>query len=615
MSFTIGENVGAYRILEQLGQGGMATVYKAYHAALDRYVALKVLHPAFLEDKTFLARFEREAKLVAKLDHPNIVPIYDYSQHEGRPYLVMKYVEGETLKAKIQSKALDKDQVMVIVEAIGAGLTFAHKRGILHRDIKPSNVLLTTDNNIYIADFGLARIAQSGESTLSSDTILGTPQYISPEQALGKPNLDEGTDIYSFGVMLYELTVGRVPYSADTPFSVIHDHIYTPLPLPSSINPDISPDIERFLLKALAKDRADRFDDVPAMIDAFKQAWITGSATIKPAGTVILPSAAEAATIPPVPVPAIGSTAAARTVATPEPLPLPTDKKPKRLRWGLIAAGIALLLCCAVVFFAARSLRDNSSTNRQPNVAAPMPSIEATIESAIATGVAPINTPLPAQPSPQPNPMQIKEMTVREARQMVEKNPNDPMAHLQLAASMSNAGMPREAMDEVRMVGEIAKEDAAMLTHAADALKEKEAWLASALLYVRAAELYRDRTEPRPPALSDALHQSIYFAFEQVLAPEVIEYPVLSALEENLSLLAQARYAFFHRDLKQVNDLLADLEKMSPNMPEAKLLKAEVFIKNGRTVDARQALRELNNASGVPMWIQAYAKTLLKTLP
>ena len=175
MAFELGENVGPYRIMEKLGRGGMATVYKAYHANLDRYVALKVLHPAFLEDPNFLARFQREARLVAKLEHPNIVPVYDFADHEEQPYLVMKYIEGETLKAHLNRGRLEPDEIWKVVEAVGAGLGYAHKQGVLHRDIKPSNVIMAKDDRAYLADFGLARIAQSGESTLSSDMIMGTP--------------------------------------------------------------------------------------------------------------------------------------------------------------------------------------------------------------------------------------------------------------------------------------------------------------------------------------------------------------------------------------------------------------------------------------------------------
>src|SRR5258707_7291420 len=139
MSFNAGENIGPYRIIEQLGQGGMATVYKAYHAALDRYVALKVLHPAFHEDQTFTARFQREARVVAKLEHPNIVPIYDYSEHESLPYLVMKYIEGDTLKARLNQGPLSSEEINKIVDSVGSALSYAHKQVVLHRDFKPPN--------------------------------------------------------------------------------------------------------------------------------------------------------------------------------------------------------------------------------------------------------------------------------------------------------------------------------------------------------------------------------------------------------------------------------------------------------------------------------------------
>ena len=273
MSFAAGENVGPYQIIEKLGQGGMATVYKAYHAALDRYVALKVLHPNLTEDPTFTARFQREARLVAKLEHPNIVPVHDFAEHNGFPYLVMKFIEGETLKARLGRGPLTSDEINSIVDTVGAALAYAHQQGILHRDIKPSNVLIATDGQLYLADFGLARIAQSGASTLSADSVLGTPQYISPEQAVGNSDLDEGTDIYSFGVMLYEMVVGQVPFSADTPFSIIYDHIYSPLPLPRTVNPSVPEGVERVLLKALAKERSDRYETVSELVAAFKSAW------------------------------------------------------------------------------------------------------------------------------------------------------------------------------------------------------------------------------------------------------------------------------------------------------------------------------------------------------
>jgi len=271
-----GENIGPYRIVEQHGSGGMATIYKAYHPNLDRYVAIKMMHQAFLEDKTFRARFEREAQIVARLEHPNIVPVYDFSEHDGQPYLVMKYIEGETLKSVLAKQgALSLEDILRLMTPIAHALTYAHEHGVLHRDIKPSNIIIDGNGTPFLTDFGLARIAQAGESTMSQDMLLGTPHYISPEQAKGGIELDARTDVYSMGVILYELVVGRVPFSADTPYAIVHDHIYSPLPLPRKINPDIPEGVERVLLKALAKQPHDRYNTPREMMNEFSRALDT----------------------------------------------------------------------------------------------------------------------------------------------------------------------------------------------------------------------------------------------------------------------------------------------------------------------------------------------------
>jgi predicted Ser/Thr protein kinase len=348
MPFQNGQNVGPYRILEQLGQGGMATVFKAYHPALDRYVAIKVLHPAFREDPSFTARFTREARVVAKLEHPHIVPIYDFSEYEGQPYLVMKFISGETLKARLTQGPLTAAEAVRVIGAVGEALSYAHSQGILHRDIKPSNVLITADN-IYLADFGLARMAAAGESTLSSDMLLGTPHYISPEQAQGKKDLDAGTDIYSLGVVMYELTVGRVPFNADTPFSIIHDHIFTPLPLPRAINPKVPAGVERVLLKALAKDRKDRYPDVDSEVKAFLHAIREATPTaVAPKAT------AGDAKAPPAP-PAAGKAK-----------PAAAGKKPpfwKRIpRWALAIPVVLACIClCLTVALLGRNAEEKQA--------------------------------------------------------------------------------------------------------------------------------------------------------------------------------------------------------------------------------------------------------------
>jgi serine/threonine protein kinase len=272
MTISAGQQLGPYQVQEQIGKGGMATVYKAYHGRLDRYVAIKVIHPAYKDDPGFTSRFEREAQIVAKLEHPGIVPVYDYAEEGDQPYLVMKYIEGQTLRRQLSGGPLPLEEISRIIGAVAQALTYAHKQGVLHRDIKPSNIILTKDGTPYLTDFGLARIAQAGESTMSADMILGTPQYISPEQARGERNLDARTDIYSLGIILYEMVVGRVPFSADTPYAIVHSHIYTAPPRPSAVNPEIPPAVEQVLLKALAKDPAERYQSAVEMMQEFQEA-------------------------------------------------------------------------------------------------------------------------------------------------------------------------------------------------------------------------------------------------------------------------------------------------------------------------------------------------------
>ena len=250
--------IGPYEVLDQVGSGGMATVYRAYQPKLDRYVALKVMHKSMLQDASFLARFEREARIVARLEHPNIVPIYDYDEYDGQPYLVMKFIEGQTLKDLLNNKVLSLDEIRDLMGTVADALTFAHEQGVLHRDIKPSNIIIDSEGTPYLTDFGLARIAQQGESTLSADMMLGTPHYISPEQAQGSPEIDARTDVYSLGVLLYELVTGRLPFTADSPYAIVHKHIYQAPPPPSQLNSDVTPSVERVLLQALEKEPSQR---------------------------------------------------------------------------------------------------------------------------------------------------------------------------------------------------------------------------------------------------------------------------------------------------------------------------------------------------------------------
>ena len=415
MPFQPGENVGPYRIIEQLGQGGMATVFKAYHAALDRYVAIKAMHPAFMQDPQFLKRFQREARVVARLDHANIVPVFDFADQQGQPYLVMKFIEGETLKAALDVQWPDKARILEIVHSVGSALTYAHAQGVLHRDVKPSNILLAGGNGIYLADFGLARMAEAGQSTLSGDQLLGTPHYISPEQARAEQDLDQRTDIYSFGIVLYQLAVGRVPYNSDTPFSIIHDHIFTPLPMPRALNEKIPEDLERVLLKALAKEPDDRFGSVEELVRAFDNAvhgvspWeshvVAAPAVVKPTGRIKARSSTR--------------------------------------RWAWAGGGLLLSLACIMTFFLAMAGADaaKDQVTTQPADVAGLDEI-------------PISLPPPEQEPASPGGESLPG-AIPAAWQQVNADPNNPAAHAELAYALAAEGDIRPARSEFAKAAEL----------------------------------------------------------------------------------------------------------------------------------------------------------------
>lgn len=592
MSFSPGENVGPYRIIEQLGQGGMATVYKAYHAALDRYVALKALHPAFGEDPNFEARFQREARLVAKLEHPHIVPVYDYAEHEGRPYLVMKFIEGDTLKARLVQGPLSSDEILNVVDSVGSALAYAHKQGVLHRDIKPSNVLISsTDGQMYLADFGLARIAQAAESTLSSDMIMGTPQYISPEQAMGEKKLDEGTDIYSFGVMLYEMVVGQVPFNADTPFSIIHDHIYSPLPMPRSINPKVPESVERVLLKALAKERADRYPDIDALVEAFKGAWI--EAGVPPQGTAVTmrpASLKRGTTAVPKTAPVAGSGA---TVAA--------GKAPsRRSSWPFIAGGLVVLICLGVVLVAFRGagrfglLNNLSKATTAPQVPADLP------------------TSAPASDQAPPTPTLLP--SIATAAAVADQNPNDPGAALALSLAYWDAGQIRPSLEALSKAADLAGTDTQFFTNAGDKFKQRQAWIASAAMYLRAIKSLGPAGRPSEE-LETNYHEALYKASIQPDFPSYLPFNDLSRVEQPIAMVAQARNLYYNGQPDQAHQVLNQVKTLKPHMAEASLLEAEMDSQEGKTFDAKQILNILLADLNTPDWLREAAQTLSNKIP
>ena len=266
MTNLIGKSLGRYHILEQLGEGGMAIVYKAYDTRLEADVAVKVIRtenlaPSILENA--LIRFEREAKSLAKLTHSNIVKVLDYGEYEGKPWLVMPYLPGGTLKQKLHGVPMDYQQAASLLIPIARALAFAHQQGMVHRDVKPSNILITQAGDPMLTDFGIAKIIGE-ETTLDltgTSATIGTPEYMAPEQATSK-NVDHRADIYALGIVLFEMVTGRKPYQADTPMAVLFKHVSEPLPRLKDFVSNLPDEVEHVILKALAKKPQDRYQNM-----------------------------------------------------------------------------------------------------------------------------------------------------------------------------------------------------------------------------------------------------------------------------------------------------------------------------------------------------------------
>lgn len=271
----IGKTLGQYTILEEAGRGGMATVYLAKQTSMNRSVAIKVLPPHFLHDPSFLERFKREVEVISHLEHPHILPIYDYGEAEGMPYIAMRFLGGGSMAQMIRRGVPDLEELIRPMRQISQALDYAHMQGIIHRDLKPGNIMLDEDNNAYLSDFGIARVMGSD---LTGSAIIGTPAYMSPEQANGM-GIDGRSDIYSLGVVLFELITGREPYQAETPMALLLKHLNEPMPPARDFREGVPDSVEHVLTKATAKDPDERYSSTKELSAAFEQALRSGSAT------------------------------------------------------------------------------------------------------------------------------------------------------------------------------------------------------------------------------------------------------------------------------------------------------------------------------------------------
>ena len=333
-----------YEVEARIGAGGMAEVWRGHDRVLNRTVAIKTLLPQFARDGSFVDRFRREAQAAARLNHPGIVSVYD-SGDGAEPYIVMQYIEGKTLADFLGSgKKLTPMQAAQIGEEIAEALAAAHAHGVIHRDIKPANVMVTPDGKILVMDFGIARLIAGPETAPQTSAVLGTASYLSPEQAQGQP-VDARTDIYSLGVVLYEMLTGRPPFSGDSPMAIAYKQVNATPPAPSSINPDVPPELDAVVMRALSKNPANRYQTGHEFAEDLERARTGGEVTATP----LLPAGGDATQV----------------ISRPQPTSvLPPSEEPpgsSRKAWvGALLAILVMALLAAGAYLVVTMLTDDS---------------------------------------------------------------------------------------------------------------------------------------------------------------------------------------------------------------------------------------------------------------
>jgi len=357
MDDLIGQTLGPYRVLDRIGAGGMATVYRAYHAAMDRYVAIKVLPRHLARDPDFRARFMREARTIARLEHRHILTVHDVAEEDGVPFLVMRYTTSGDLSSLIAQRSLTITRAVQLISQVASALAYAHRQGVIHRDVKPANVLIGPDGDALLTDFGIAKIYEDTLQLTSEGVMVGTPAYMAPEQLQGQP-VDARTDVYALGVVLYQALTGELPFVAETPLAVALMHIHSAMRPPRQVNPSIPEALERVVLRAMAKSPNDRFQTTDEMAEALQDALVDLSKQ-----TAKIDQKIEHRTEPPLPAPQVPP-------PTPAPAP-PPSAAPHRLAPLWLGAGAVTIAVLALVVAFIRPGRAPSDTTPEAPPAGP----------------------------------------------------------------------------------------------------------------------------------------------------------------------------------------------------------------------------------------------------
>jgi serine/threonine protein kinase len=385
----IGEQIGKYKIVGHIGRGGMADVYKARHPRLNRDVAIKVLNRALIHSPEMLQRFQREGQAIAALHHRNIVQVYDLDVLDGIYFMVMEYVSGETLAHRLdqlrrRGERMPLHDVLDIVGAVGEALHYAHEKDMLHRDIKPANIMFRGDGSVVLTDFGVAKILNVASDITASGAVAGTPAYMAPEQWTNDEP-DKRSDIYSLGVVLYQVVTGELPFNAETPGRLMFKHISEPPPLPHKFYEDIPLELERIILRTLAKDPNERYQTAKELANDLKDVIYQVEST---AATGIFAR------------PQVIETPAPRPVAPPEPEE--EDRKRRSPLLWLGAGAILALIILLLGLFSSGILGGGSSPEQTPDVEATVAALLKTEEATLVASPSSTQTPPSESPSSTP---------------------------------------------------------------------------------------------------------------------------------------------------------------------------------------------------------------------